>query len=238
MGATTTWALLLATGLAAASCGNKAPSPAHDDRAHASPASDSDPDRAFWNWFVEHAAELATTEPMVDAMNRVQRELDKGHHEIYAELGRDGDERLLVLTADGIKDVFPAVQRLFAARPSVKRWKIVAFRPRDTTRPMFTLDMDGHKLDPATVRYVTHRNHEKLDIQLFIPGYVDKDETMAKLAYLALDHTAGEYDVETKLAGIELLPADHAPSSARALEQLPAELDALGPAQPSGQPAP
>jgi hypothetical protein len=186
----------------------------------------TDPDRAFWNWFTDEAPSLWTA-PMVDAMQRIQRELEKQHHGVFAELGSDGGGRLLVLTADGDRSLFPMIQQLFAARPKIKGWKIVAFRQREA-KPFSKISMNNRDLDPAALRYVARQKNDKLDIKLYVPGYTEGDKELGLMAFLALDHTVGEYDVETKLGGIEVLPIAQAPTVSRALEELPGEIDALG----------
>jgi hypothetical protein len=186
----------------------------------------TDPDHTFWNWFSDEAPSLWTASK-VDAMQRIQRELERQHHGVFAEIGSDGGGRLLVLTADGDRSQFPTVQRLFAARPNVKGWKIVAFRPREA-KPFSKIAMNNRDLDPATLRYVARRKNDKLDIKLYVAGYTEGDKEIGLMGFLALDHTVGEYDVETKLGGIELLPIAQAPAVSRALEELPGEIDALG----------
>jgi hypothetical protein len=53
----------------------------------------------------------------------------------------------------------------------------------------------------------------------------DAIKTMGQMAFLALDHALGEYDVETKVGAIDLLPLDRAPKSAQPLADLPARID-------------
>src|SRR5207302_5147843 len=114
--------------------------------------------------------------------------------------------------------------RLVAARPTVAGWNIVAFRQRDGG---IQLAIKDRTLDPATVRFTAAANDDKLDLDVFVPGYTETDKTLANLAFLALDHTLGEYDVEMKLAGITLHAGTEAPASARPLKDLPALVDAM-----------
>lgn len=214
------------TGLALGCHGKESDRGALTKRTDRSPQTDAD--RAFWNWFVDHAPALAKERSMSDVMKQVQRELKKLDRGVIAEIGSAGDDRLLVLSADGDRKVFPMVQQLFAARPAVKGWKIVAFRQREAKRPMPVLSMNDRKLDPATLRYLAVRDHQKLDIQLYVPRYVEGDEAIGLLALLALDHTVGEYDVETKLGAIDLLPIERAPANAHELDDLVGEIDAIG----------
>jgi hypothetical protein len=92
---------------------------------------------------------------------------------------------------------------------------------------MPTIEADGKKLEVAALRYTSVRNAGQLDIDVFVPGYTDADKALANLVFVALDHTLGEYDVETKLAGITLHPLAQAPADARPLADLPAAVDAI-----------
>src|SRR5258707_682340 len=82
-------------------------------------STESDADRAFWSWFVDHASVLAKEPSMIDVMEGIQKELEKGHRGVIAEIGTVGEDRLLVLSADGDRKLFPMIQSLFAARPTV-----------------------------------------------------------------------------------------------------------------------
>ncbi|HEY1551081.1 MAG TPA: hypothetical protein VGG28_24800 [Kofleriaceae bacterium] len=180
----------------------------------------------FWPFFVAHADQLRA-EPLEPAMDQLQSALEVDHHGVIAELASLRDDRTLVLTADGDRAAFPDVQALYAARPTVPHWTIVAFRQRDPARPLVAITSgSGATFDPNPIRYVADRTSDgKLDVALFVPGYTERD---AKLVYIALDHLVGEYDVETKLASIAIAPLDKAPAMAKPIAELPSDVDALG----------
>src|SRR5687768_6873629 len=72
---------------------------------------------AFWKWFGAHAAELHAG-GLQAAMERTTAELQKVHPGVITEIGDEGETSTLVISADGIKDVFPAVEQIVAARPA------------------------------------------------------------------------------------------------------------------------
>jgi hypothetical protein len=200
--------------VAVVACGKPAPPPPPPDRGD-----------AFWTYFTAHATELRD-EPLEVAMDSLQRALEVGHHGVLVELAADHDDRTLVLTADGDRSEFPDVQALYAKRPSVPHWTIVAFRQRDPGRPIRPITFgSAAAFDPNPIRYVGDRTHGKLDVALFVPSY---DQHQAQLVYIALDHVIGEYDVETKLGEISITTADRVPAMAKPLAELPSEVDALG----------
>lgn len=193
---------------------------------------DADPDRQFWDWFVASAPGLAREAPE-QAMDKIQFELTEINLDISGEIawGSDGSaSRTLVLSAGGKHDSFPAVQELYAARPQIAGWNVIAFRPRTATRPMPVVVHDGRSLAPSDIKYVAvpSRGAGKLDVSLYVPGYQDDDAAIGLLVFLALDHCVGEYDVETRIGVIHMLPLEQAPANARSLDNLPADVDAIG----------
>jgi hypothetical protein len=182
-----------------------------------SPTPQGDP---FWTYFTAHAAELAN-EPLETATSDLQHALAPVHPGVIVELGAQGASRTLVLSADGDRAMFPAIQALFAKRPAVPGWNVVAFHQRETERPLSPIESGGRTLDPNQLRYVAERAGDKLDVVVFAPNYTQRD---AKLVYLALDHTVGEYDLEMRVGAISIVPLDRAPAAARPFVELPAEL--------------
>ena len=181
----------------------------------------------FWTWFVEHAQELRVEKDGVKAMQRIGDELAKIDSDLIAEIGVNGETRELVISADGHKELFPRVQEVYAARPAhVEGWAIVAFRQRDPRLDGMSIELNGKAITAKDLKFVATPVDGKLDIQVFIPGFTTNEE-MGTLAYVILDHTIGEYDMETKIGVIDLAAIDNAPSTARPLDQLPAAVDAL-----------
>ena len=202
-----------------------APSAAAPPPGASSAAAASEADRAFWDWFVAHAAALRAEPALPTVMETVSARIEAIHPGVFAEIG-DGATRTLVISADGQRELFPAVQALYAARPAaVPGWTIVAFRQRDPS-PDLVIEMGDVTLDPATMRFVAREHDGMLDVAVFVPGFTSR-EAMAQPLYIVLDHTVGEYDMETKIAGIDVAPIEQAPAGARPLRELPALLDRL-----------
>lgn len=227
----TRWLLVLALGLGA--CGgkkeDKAAAPASGSGSATpvvAPATAPTAGRAatFWKWFSDHAAELHAGTNLQATMEAISAELEKAYPGVFAEIGKNGDELTLVISADGIKKLFPDVQEIYAARPTVPGWKVVAFRQRDAS---FAVEMNGVKIEPKTVKFVGEPAKGKLDITVYLPGYKPGDENLGKLGFVLLDHTIGEYDMETKIAGIDFAALEAAPATAKPLTELPAMVDAI-----------
>lgn len=182
----------------------------------------------FWSWFTEHAAALRADKDLRKTMDTISAELGKASPGVFAEIGADGDNRTLVLSVDGKKDLFPAVQALYAARPTVAGWTIVAFRQRSKAGDTF--ELGGHKISSDQIKFVAAASAKpagaKLDLTVFIPSFTTNDE-MGQLGFIMLDHAIGEYDMETRIGAIEFAPLSKAPATAKPLGELPALVDAL-----------
>ncbi|CAN5903204.1 hypothetical protein BH11MYX2_BH11MYX2_22550 [soil metagenome] len=226
-----TRALLVLSFLLAACTAKKEAPKTTDIAVKPSPSTDktaADPKVAtFWKWFADNAKTLHEDQDLRGVMEKISAELDKVQTGVFAEIGVDKDERMLVISADGNKALFPAVQSVYEGRPTIAGWKVVAFRPR--SKPGgdgFTIEMNGKKLAPADVKFVSAAAGQKIDVTIFLPGFDDTDATKGT-AFILLDHTVGEYDMETKIGGIELAALDKAPATAKPLTEIPAAVDAI-----------
>jgi len=179
---------------------------------------------AFWSWFRDHAAELRAVKDLEKTMGTVSLEIAKVNPDVFGEIGAQGDDRLLVLSADGRSELFGIVQAMFAARPTVPGWKIVAFRQRD---PGMQIAMGKTQLDAQVIKFTAKPGDGgKLDVQVFVPGAATVDE-MRQVGFVVMDHTVGEFDMGTKVGNVDFAPIKDAPATAKPLAEMPALVDAL-----------
>jgi len=177
----------------------------------------------FWRSFAQDAATLRRGEPR-SAMDAAQRHLRREGFAVMAEVEPSDPTWTLVITADGDKALFPEVERVVAGAPSIEGWNVVGFRQRIPIAGM-KFEMDGVELAVDDVRVVALRSADKLDVQVFLPGYNGEGDTFPRLVFIALDHAVGEKDMETRIGGIDWLPLAEAPPTARPLTELPVILD-------------
>jgi hypothetical protein len=165
----------------------------------------------FWNWFIKHERELFEFDAKrvierEHLFDRLATELHKVHRDLVFEFGPRGPRREFVISAAGIKDVFPAVIGLAHAAPNLERWQFTAFRPRRA--PISVVEIEGKRIDPRDVEFSLVDNGEIAGLYLFIPGYRDGDVGLKQIGYLLLDEALGEYDVETRLGLIKMMSSD------------------------------
>jgi hypothetical protein len=134
--------------------------------------------------------------------------------------------REFVVTAGGRASAFAAVVKLASAAPPLARWTITPFRPRREVKGEFML-LCGDTLRLEDVRFAAEPAGGRLEVELFIPGYrrtpLDEFELVGQFL---VDLAVGEFDAETRIAGITAGPLQPEAES-RPLADLPAVLDAL-----------
>jgi hypothetical protein len=160
---------------------------------------------AFWRWFQANETRLFDFEKDQDKVfDELQMQLHRIQPSLTFEFGpKQEGKREFVISADGIKDAFPAVIGLADAAPPLARWKITKFRPRRGFQSPVTLN--GLRISPEQLKFTIEPDGDKAGITLFIEGYSPSEhEKYAGVVYLMLDQALGEYDVETKVGFIEL----------------------------------
>ena len=158
--------------------------------------------------------------------DRLSAELHKVEPHLTFEFGpKDKGRREFTISADGIRDAFPAVERLYAAAPALSRWKIQKFRQR---REPSDISFQGVKVRASSVTVDLDKEGEKVNVGVFIPGYTESArETYLSVTFLLLDQALGEYDVETRVGTIAVKDVTQASTKAFPLKDLPKHFDEL-----------
>lgn len=186
------------------------------------------PQEDFWSWFAKNESALFDFEKDQD---HVFKDLDAQLHKIDPNLTfefgpkKDG-KREFVISAGGLTESFPAVISLYNAAPKLDRWIFIEFRPR---RPVadFDIEMDGVKVPPKDISFILVPDGKKAGLFIFIKGMNKPQEsTYKQIAFLYLDTALGEYDVETKVGGIDIQPAEtETKSDKQPIQELPGAVD-------------
>ena len=160
-------------------------------------------EETFWQWFQANDSRLFNFETNQEKVfDELQAELHKVNSGLTFEFGpKENGVRDFVISADGIKDVFPSVISLANAGPTLPHWKIIKFRPR---RGLGPISLNGLKLLPEQLDFTIEPDGSKAAITLFIDGYRESEhDRYAGVGFLMLDQALGEYDVEMKVNGID-----------------------------------
>jgi len=160
----------------------------------------------FWKWFQNNEDIIFDFETDREHIfDRLKFQLGKVNNGLTYEFGpiKDNGTREFIISADGIKNVFQAVERLFNEKPELKRWEVIKYRPRKY--PINDITMSNITIKADEVNYILFddQNPDKVGIMLFFQDYfTDEKGTMDQVGYLILDEALGEYDVETRVGAI------------------------------------
>lgn len=181
----------------------------------------------FWKWFVANEPRLFSFDADREAVfDELGRQMGRVNGDLTFEFGpvRDG-RREFVISAGGIKSAFPAVEALYSAAPSLKRWVWVKYRPRRF--PLNDVEFNGKNIKSADVRYLLAKDGDRVGIVLFFDGYSDKEKaTYGQIGYLLLDEALGEYAVETQVGFVEFRAQDSSYfAKSSPLKDLPGHFD-------------
>jgi hypothetical protein len=166
------------------------------------------PESQFWKWFNEHEDELfhfeSERDPIFRSLSDALERYDDG---LTFEVGpvEDG-RRELVISADGMRESFPAVVTLCESAPELPRWKVIQFRPRRA--PIDTIHLKDLTLSPEDVWVTLQPDENKAGITLYMKGYCDElSSSYSQIGYLFLDEALGEFDVENRVGFVEFREA-------------------------------
>jgi len=111
------------------------------------------PEERFWTWFSANAPKLAAA-PMGSPIwtRRITKVLKRYDQQLAWEIDASKKSPLdFVISADGSRQVAPAVERLVAAAPPIPGWRFVAFRQRSVEDVL--LEVGGIQLDPRSLLF-------------------------------------------------------------------------------------
>jgi hypothetical protein len=186
-------------------------------------------EQEFWKWFQSNEADLFDFEKDQQRIfDRIGDELHRVDPALTFEFGpKENGRREFVISADGIRAAFPKVEALYAAAPSLPRWKFIKFRPR--RKPM-DITYGRVTVKARSVVVGLEPAGPKANLTIFIPGYSRPSyQTYMAIVFLLLDEALGEYDVETRVGNIEIKELREAPPGAYSLEALPKAFDSSFP---------
>jgi hypothetical protein len=165
------------------------------------------PEERFWNWFTVNQERLYGVR---DGQEPVFKELlaaiRKVHPDITFEFGPvEAGVRSFTISADGLKEAAPAVEKLYAAAPKMSNWKFLKYRQR---RPIHDVQLGPVTLRPADVLVTIQEDGPKAGLGVYIKGYKGKsDQQKIGAAFIMLDNALGEYDVMMRVGFIDFFAA-------------------------------
>lgn len=148
----------------------------------------------------------------VKVLDYVGFELQKIENDLVLELGVGGGKNELIISADGIRDQFPLVDRIVAAAPRLLTWEVIALRqpkPRSTSA-----SYNGTVLNHNDVKFVADMTMTPVDIVFYVRNLESQDDPRIGALFLLIDNLIGERSTATKLGAMEFRPLSEAPMEA------------------------
>lgn len=221
------WFLVAALALAAC---KKDSAPAAPAATVAKPTT-AEADAAFWAWVRGHVDALKQVktgrEPVTAELTAQLEKIEPG---LVFELGVGREPFELVISADGELQRFATVKRLVAAAGEVPGTKVIAFRPRKDVEG-FSMQLGEQKLSGAMLWFTAEKDAQRpalVAVTVYVEGMTEENaEPLRNAAFMLLEAAVGEFDLETKVGAIDLLPAPEKPAPPlKKLKELGATLDA------------
>ncbi len=167
----------------------------------------------FWVWFETNKEAISRAVEDEAIRYEIAKRIKAVHPGLMWEKGTldDGTEDF-VISADGVRDIFPAVHRLADAAPAIPGWQITRFRP---IRKPTALTRDGFTLraDEVYVGMMASPEEGPYNIALLVPGLTKENyNKLGAVALVLLDGHFGEEAVVTRLGEIRLHAAPKEPN--------------------------
>lgn len=154
----------------------------------------------FWNWFKNNQEEFYNLDhEKMDELEMSFQKLDiqlKSLNESFTyEFSPvfENGKREFILSADGVRDVFPDLLDLFKRSPDLEKWEFIPFKQGFDEDPQLELN-NGYKLSWDKVMFESEETDEGLSIDFYIEDYNEEDENFAMGLVMLLDWYLGEYD--------------------------------------------
>jgi len=163
----------------------------------------------FWNWFstkyaAEHSTSMTVQENSEATAGEITRRLKTINKDLTWQFGkRDGIKRQLIISAGGIKQLFPVVTEVVKDAPELKYWSIIAFKPR--LEKLEPIEIDGIMVSPEDIFFTAQPHDGVVDVSILLDHTIPL-ATAEKIAVMMLDQALGEYDAGTKIGSVTFGP--------------------------------
>jgi hypothetical protein len=176
-----------------------------------------DPQKRFWKWFQDNASSLAAVRSGEDPiLEKLDRELRKVHPNLNFEMGLSDNNQLeFIVSANGIKKVFPVVEQLVACAPTLPNWKIIAFRQPKGKAAVSEVRYENFFLRAEDVWFsYKQRMDQMVDLTIYIRDLSPSNTNQAIGASLIhLDNELGEYLATTGIGFFDFQPLPDNPAA-------------------------
>ena len=188
-------------------------------------------EQSFWDWFSAKSEKLFFFELYQEKLlPETLIEIQKIHPDLVFEIGPEIDgKRDFIISANGLKEAFPAVIELVRSAPQFDSWNIIPFRQRKKDLDM-EVEIEEVMLSPDDVVFDYDYDDNKVNLNIYVEDVDSEDSRVYHIIFILLDNIIGEYDVEMKIGRIDIYTLDETKSTSHLhpLQELPRIVDNLG----------
>jgi hypothetical protein len=170
-----------------------------------------DKQKDFWKWFTANQQDLLHFENNQDVLfDELSKHLKAIDENLVFEFSpiRDNQIREFSISADGIKSSFPNVIALIEKAPELVNWEFSAFRQRVPGDDIKIRMGDDITLSYSDIYFRYGEEDGKIGIELNIRNADPKSKSTKMAVFVLLDGLIGEYDMETRISWIDMVPLD------------------------------
>jgi hypothetical protein len=164
----------------------------------------------FWQWWAtarDRVAAAISAGTVREFADEIGRRVDAIRTDLQWELapGQTSAHALVVTSGGQATMRATAARWLAAAPPADETWSYRSARAADPSVFESVIELDGHKLELAQIRYgiTVNKQSHQIDVVCYHPAFAGlPDEVQGQITFLALDWAIGENDVEIWLGEI------------------------------------
>lgn len=159
--------------------------------------------RLFWNWFVANEKRFSKVTNNDEVLKEILNHAStiEGGLAFEVKSIKNGIKSLTI-SADGVKQLIPTVQKMVEKSPKIKGWKFIAFRQKKDKKLATEIIYlsDQLKLEPSKMKFFPIVENDSLQLIIYSPG-INK-ENYNEIFYggsVLLDNLVGEYKFMTQV---------------------------------------
>lgn len=177
----------------------------------------------FWEYITDHETNISSDPNIALMFNEIEFELNKVHSDLVFEFSSEAIQpRHFVISADGVKSHFPAVEELVSAAPRFQNLEIIAFRQPVKGPLPRVLQMDDVNLRAEDLSFIYFADRNRFDLVLIHDDFATtRREPAIAISFLFLDAAVGEFRVASEVGAIDFVPQASVPET---YERLPIEM--------------
>jgi len=156
----------------------------------------------FWDMFKNEYSNLIDSDKQVNEALYLELvdKLKEVNEDLCLEVGHNNSPYQLIISADGLDDVFEFVEMVASESPKISGWKIVKYRQAidDIEDKNITIGEGNLALSEIFFDLVIDEE-VGIVVVMFIPGFEEENDAHEMLRWVILDNSIGEYDAVKKV---------------------------------------